>query len=52
MNGASVEGSTLLIGAPDTVDIAAEVTSPSGVSLPDVAVSFDDGSDVITIQNN
>ena len=50
VNGASVEGSTLLIGAPDTVDIAAEVTSPSGVSLPDVAVSFDDGSDVITIQ--
>jgi hypothetical protein len=50
VNGASVEGSTLLIGAPDTVDIAAEVTSPSGVSLPDVTVSFDDGSDVITIQ--
>ena len=32
------------------MDIAAEITSPSGVSLPDVTVSFDDGSDVITIQ--
>jgi Ca2+-binding RTX toxin-like protein len=52
VNGTSLEGSTLLIGGPDTVDVTAAVISRSGASLSDVALSFDDGSDVITVNTN
>ncbi len=52
VNGTSLNGSTLLIGGPDTVDVATTVISRSGKSLSDVALSFDDGSDVITVNTN
>ena len=52
VNGTSLEGSTLLIGGPDTVDVATTVISRSGTSLSDVALSFDDGSDIITVNTN
>ena len=52
VNGTSLDGSTLLIGGPDTVDVATTVISRSGTSLSDVALSFDDGSDVITVNKN
>ena len=52
VNGTSLNGSTLLIGGPDTVDVATTVMSRSGASLSDVAVSFDDGNDVTTINTN
>jgi hypothetical protein len=52
INGTPLEGSTLLIGGPDTVDVATTVLSRSGASLSIVALSFDDGSDVITINTN
>jgi Ca2+-binding RTX toxin-like protein len=52
INGTPLEGSTLLIGGPDTVDVATTVLSRSGASLSVVALSFDDGSDVITINTN
>ena len=52
VNGTSLEGSTLLIGGPDTVDVATTVQSRSGKLLSDVALSFDDGSEVITVNTN
>jgi len=52
VDGTSLEGSTLLIGGPDTVDVATTVISRSGASLSDVALSFDDGSEVITVNTN
>ena len=52
VNGTSLNGSTLLIGGPDTVDVATTVTSRSGASLSDVALSFDDRSDIITVNTN
>ena len=52
VNGTSLEGSTLLIGGPDTVDVATTVISRSGASLSDVALSFDYRSDVITVNTN
>ena len=52
VNGTSLDGSTLLIGGSETVDVAASVISRSGASLSDVAVSFDDGSDAITVNTS
>jgi hypothetical protein len=52
INGTSLDGSTLIIGGPDTVDVATTVISRSGASLSDVALYFDDGSDVITVNTN
>jgi len=52
VNGTSLEGSTLLIGAIDAVDVATTVISRSGASLSDVALSFNEGSDVTTVNTN
>ncbi|MDB4091862.1 dockerin type I domain-containing protein, partial [bacterium] len=52
VNNETLDGSTLLIGGPDTVDVATTVISRSGASLSDVALSLDDGSDVITVNTN
>ena len=48
VNDGALEGSTLLIGGPEALDVSVSVASRSGTALSDVVMSFNDGSDITT----
>ena len=49
VNGTSLEGSTLLIGEPDTFDISTTVATRDGSKISDVAIAFNDGNETTTV---
>ena len=49
VNGASLEGSTLLIGEPDTFDISTTVATRDGSKISDVAIAYNDGNETKTV---
>ena len=49
VNGSSLEGSTLLIGEPDTLDVSTTVATRDGSKMSDVAIAYNDGNDTTSI---
>jgi len=49
VNGSSLEGSTLLIGEPDTFDVSTTVATRDGSKMSDVAIAYNDGNDTTSI---
>jgi hypothetical protein len=49
VNGSSLEGSTLLIGEPDTFDVSTTVATRDGSKMSDVAIAFTDVNDTTSV---
>ena len=52
INGTSLDGSTFIIGTPNTLDVEATVVARSGAVMSDVTISFNDGGNVKTVTSN
>jgi small basic protein len=49
VNGTSLQGSTLLIGEPDTFDVSTTVATRSGIKIPDVSIAYNDGNETTSV---